>query len=491
MTRLSALVVDMLLVLLATVAAFLVRDDFTGILLHQPYVQVYLAVSVIAFVVVELAMGITRVVWQHSRYADFVRIFFASILTVLVATLVQFGVSRLDNISRSLPVIQVFCIFFVLAIARAQKRWRHRLDVRGEPSMQTQSPSSVTTVLVVGVDWLASLYIRCVEAVAAGRIDIAGLVDVGSGETGRSIGGHKVVGAITDLPDILRTFEVHGVIVSKIVVAEAIGRMSQESIEILMEIEGSSDVSIEFLTEKLGFESSLPGDSQKPRDPDEMPSKVSLAEAVVAPPGRYVHFKRGIDILGSSVLLAALSPVFVVVGAVVFLNFGSPILFWQRRPGMRGKYFKLFKFRSMGPSHSNDGRRFTDAERASKAGNFLRNTRLDELPQLVNIFLGEMSFVGPRPLLPVDQPERFGERLAVRPGLTGWAQVNGGRLVSPQDKGAMDAFYVRKLSFFLDMSILIRTVPMILFRESSNDAEVARAWAEIDHQKSPAERLQG
>ena len=121
----------------------------------------------------------------------------------------------------------------------------------------------------------------------------------------------------------------------------------------------------------------------------------------------------------------------VLVGASV----GLPVLFWQQRPGLGGRPFRVYKFRTMRAAHSSDGRRLSDKERVSQMGTLMRRLRLDELPQLFNIFRGDMSFIGPRPLLPCDQSDAYRARLLVRPGLTGWAQVVGGRDISPARQG--------------------------------------------------------
>ena len=128
----------------------------------------------------------------------------------------------------------------------------------------------------------------------------------------------------------------------------------------------------------------------------------------------------------------------------------------------------------MRAAHDARGDRIPDQLRCSKIGHFLRQTRLDELPQLYNILVGEMSFVGPRPLLPIDQPENKDLRLVVRPGLTGWAQVNGGRDISPEDKAVLDVWYIRQASFWLDIKIVLRTVIGMVLGDRAN-GEVVRA----------------
>ena len=125
--------------------------------------------------------------------------------------------------------------------------------------------------------------------------------------------------------------------------------------------------------------------------------------------------------------------------------------------------------------YDSNGQRKSDNARVSAVGDFLRRTRLDELPQLLNILKGEMSFVGPRPLLPVDQPIDSKSRLLVRPGLTGWAQIKGGRQIAPDDKAALDVWYVRNMSLALDLKILLGTMPMLIFGERVKGSAVTHA----------------
>ncbi|RTL71311.1 MAG: sugar transferase [Hyphomicrobiales bacterium] len=133
----------------------------------------------------------------------------------------------------------------------------------------------------------------------------------------------------------------------------------------------------------------------------------------------------------------------------------------------------------MGTSHDSRGRRLADEQRISAIGKFLRSTRLDELPQLLNVLRGNMSFIGPRPLLPVDQFPGLEARLAIPPGITGWAQVNGGREVSAADKAAMDIWYLKHASVWVDLTICMKTIEMILFGERTNEAAIDAAWDEL------------
>lgn len=191
----------------------------------------------------------------------------------------------------------------------------------------------------------------------------------------------------------------------------------------------------------------------------------------------YWSLKRSIDIVASFVLIVLLLPVFGLVAIAVAFDVGLPLWFWQQRPGVGKIPFKVFKFRTMRGAYDWNGQRIPDNQRSSPVGQILRRSRLDELPQLWNILIGEMSFVGPRPLLAIDQSCSDDGRLLIRPGLTGWAQVNGGRLLSIPDKMALDLWYLQNASFAVDLNIVVKTVSMILFGEYRNDGAIARALA--------------
>jgi len=178
--------------------------------------------------------------------------------------------------------------------------------------------------------------------------------------------------------------------------------------------------------------------------------------------------KRGVDLTLAGLGLAVLSPVMLGVAAVVRVSLGTPVLFRQERPGLRGEPFEMLKFRTMRDAHDADGRPLPDAERLTAVGRFLRASSLDELPGLLNVVRGEMSLVGPRPLLmeylPLYTPEQA-RRHEVRPGITGWAQVNGRNALSWDEKFRLDVWYVDNRSFWLDLGILLRTVKKVFVRE--------------------------
>ena len=177
--------------------------------------------------------------------------------------------------------------------------------------------------------------------------------------------------------------------------------------------------------------------------------------------------KRMLDLLLSGIALLLLSPVYLVVAVLVRVKLGSPVLFSQERPGKNEKVFRMYKFRSMTDERDAEGKLLPDEIRLTHFGAMLRATSLDELPELWNIFKGEMSIVGPRPLLVKYLPrynDRQRHRHDVRPGLTGWAQVNGRNAISWKQKFEYDIEYVEKESFWFDVKILFMTVGKVLYR---------------------------
>ena len=179
--------------------------------------------------------------------------------------------------------------------------------------------------------------------------------------------------------------------------------------------------------------------------------------------------KRLADVVISAAGLFLLSPVFAVLAVLVRLKLGTPVLFCQQRPGLHGQPFVIFKFRTMTDARDADGELLPDSERLPPFGRFLRSTSLDELPELINVLIGKMSLVGPRPLMMKYLGRYTAEqarRHEVKPGITGWAQVNGRNAATWEDKFRLDVWYVDNWSLWLDTKILLRSVLAVLKREN-------------------------
>lgn len=189
----------------------------------------------------------------------------------------------------------------------------------------------------------------------------------------------------------------------------------------------------------------------------------------------YRIFKRVADFLLALAMLTVLSPLMVAAALLIKINRDGPVLFCQERPGLNGKVFTVYKFRTMSvKTHDENGRELADFERMSKIGNILRKTSVDELPQLINIIRGDMSFIGPRPLLveylPLYTPEQM-RRHEVRPGISGLAQVNGRNAISWEEKFRLDVEYVDTVSLKTDIHIFFKTIANVLKQDGINSAE--------------------
>ena len=201
--------------------------------------------------------------------------------------------------------------------------------------------------------------------------------------------------------------------------------------------------------------------------------------------------KRFIDIVLSLLALVILSPLLIVLAVLVRIKLGSPVIFRQQRPGYKGRIFGLMKFRTMTDERDDEGELLPDEVRLTEFGKKLRATSLDELPEFINILKGDMSFVGPRPLLVQYLPlynEEQAHRHDVLPGLTGWAQVNGRNAISWEKKFEYDVWYTRHISFLLDLKIVMMTVGSVLKRtgissETSATMEFFTGTPESDGEK--------
>ena len=203
------------------------------------------------------------------------------------------------------------------------------------------------------------------------------------------------------------------------------------------------------------------------------PEKLRLGDRPFRVLGVHSLIKRAFDILSAAIGLIVFSPILIVISLMIRSGMGSPVLFRQTRPGSHEKPFQMIKFRTMRDAVDADGRPLPDAERLTKLGRFLRSSSIDELPELWNVLKGDMSLVGPRPLLmeylPLYSPEQA-RRHEVRPGVTGWAQVNGRNAISWDEKFALDVWYVDNRSLWLDLKIIWLTIRRVIKRDGISAA---------------------
>jgi lipopolysaccharide/colanic/teichoic acid biosynthesis glycosyltransferase len=474
--RFLSLLLDLLLIAVATVLALFLRDNFelsqAKLIALTPYLILTLTVAATMLPV----FGVSRSVWQFTAMTDYLRIVFATIVTVIGALALGFVVNRLDGIARALPVLQALIVVFFLVGIRILMRLRHAARVRRVHLPNLTPIGAEENVLVIGLNKVAELYLHCVAEFMPHRIKIAGLLDR-SEHIGVSINSHRVLGTPENIAQSLRELEVHGVFVDRIVLAVPFANLSEQAQHALLEVEKATTIRLDFLTDRIGFDVGLKGSYDANSAFFTPTQNLSVDPALTRSP--YWTVKRALDIAASSVALILLMPIMLVVSALVALDVGRPVIFWQQRPGRGGRLFKLYKFRTMASAHNDEGWPVPEADRLSAIGRLLRRTRADELPQLYNILMGEMSFTGPRPLLPVDQPDCDRSRLLVRPGLTGWAQINGGRHISVADKTALDLWYVQNASLWLDLEIMTKTLAVLIRGERRNTGAIRRATLEL------------
>ncbi len=193
---------------------------------------------------------------------------------------------------------------------------------------------------------------------------------------------------------------------------------------------------------------------------------------------RLLFLKRILDIIFSLLLIILLLPLMMFLVILIYIYLGSPVIFRQQRPGLHGKPFMIYKFRTMCNLYDTDGNLLDDTFRLTRFGKFLRNTSLDEIPELFNVLNGSMSFIGPRPLMMEYLTEYSSEqhrRHHVRPGITGLAQINGRNLLAWEERFKLDVWYVDNWSLWLDIKILARTILVVLKREGINEEGYATA----------------
>jgi|CeladaMinimDraft_18_1061708.scaffolds.fasta_scaffold00002_362 lipopolysaccharide/colanic/teichoic acid biosynthesis glycosyltransferase len=478
MHRISSLVIDLGLIASATLLASELRHDFTVGPARLAALVPYLLLTLAAATVILPAFGTNRTVWRLTTLKDYLNLTVATVLIVISGVAMGFAFNRLEGIARSVPVLQALVTLFALVGVRVLLRLRHAARQRPLPLQMPQS-APTRTILIVGLSRLTEAYLLSLAEFAPNRIRVAGLLGRREGDVGRVVLEQPVLGLPEQLHAVLNDLELHGVTIDEIIVATRFSRLSPAAREALLDIEQSGQISVKYLAESMGFEGQLPSQS----DSSSSTPKPAFAlneeqlRAIAAKP--YWRVKRVIDVIGALIALILVSPIMALVAVLVAMDVGLPVVFAQQRPGLGGHPFRLNKFRTMGPSHDAEGRRIPDEERLSVIGRFLRKTRLDELPQLWHVLKGDMSFIGPRPLLTVDQSPEYALRLLVRPGITGWAQVIGGRDISPLDKAALDVWYVKNASLRLDLEIVLRTIPLVVFGERISRAAIEQAWRDL------------
>ena len=446
----------------APIAAYFIRDpnvlNFYEVTSLAIYAGVSVCISAFSFRAFRVAQGLPRFLSFH----DVVEIAKASALSVVAISAFLFSFTRLDDVPRSVPIIHFLVLTGMLVAGRLIWRslgQRQDLGAARYPTVEQEE-----AVFLVGVNRLAWFYVRILDTFALGHRRVVGLLDTNRALVGRSLYGHFVLGEPQNAGMLVDDFASHGIPVAAFVICERRRDKAAALRAMIQECADRRGIAIEMLAEELGVDS---GD-------DEILADIAVEPPVVRPMPAYFRLRRAVDATLSGLAITMLLPVFGIVALSVYVALDAPVIFWQRRVGRNGRPIYVYKFRSMRNPVDSSGRVVSDAERVSKFGSFLRATRLDELPQLFNVLRGDMAIIGPRPLLPVDQPDQAALRLSVPPGITGWAQIHGGKLISVDEKNALDEFYVRNASLRLDAAIVLKTVKTVLLGDR-RDESLAKA----------------
>lgn len=423
---------------------------------------------VIALVILPL-MRTHKSVWRFTSGSDLANLMLAVALVIILSNSSLFFISRLQMIPRSVPPMHWALAVVLMGSSRMLAR-----KLLGPSSQRTPHSAVKHHVILVGVGHTAELYLQFIKRIVQHEVVVEGLVDSDTALTDRVFQKHRILGTPATIPGLMDELRVHGIHIKQIVLAQLLDELPEEERLMLLALEQSGAV------ELVHFAKQMVPPSPTPTTRIDFYERItSLSpDAYENPRGVYPYVKRAFDIILGLALLILLSPLWALTCLLVAVDVRFPLIFWQQRPGLHGKPFRLYKFRTMRHAVrlADEDRlehKSGDAGRTSAIGNILRRLRLDELPQLIHIVTGTMSFVGPRPLLPDDQPAHGQLRLSVRPGVTGWAQIHGGDALTPEEKLVLDLWYIRHMSLWLDVRILLRTLIVVLKPDTADRRVVA------------------
>jgi lipopolysaccharide/colanic/teichoic acid biosynthesis glycosyltransferase len=440
------------------------------------YSLVSLAFSLIAFQV----LGIGGTIARYISESDLRNIAKAVLAGELMTATVLFTLTRLEGIPRSIPAIHALILGAALIAYRglanfASRQSRYADKLRGATN---------ENVILIGLNDWSVLIMKYLKAQVPRRRLIA-MLDENPRWIGRSVDGVQVFGPPTHLGAVIDEFATHGVHTDWVIVGGAPSEVTEETATEVRRTCAQQGVRLIFVPrlDALGSveRCSLVGQHFDRLPHSHFPSGIRISQ--------YFSFKRIIDIVIVSILILALLPVLIMTALLVLVDVGWPVFFWQQRTGQVGRELQLYKLRTLRAPFDRQGRRILEEQRLSRIGRLLRQTRFDELPQLFNVLVGDMSLIGPRPLLPRDQPPNSRLRLEVRPGITGWAQVNGGILLSATEKDALDVWYIRNASLWLDLRIIRMTFTSLLRNDRRCDEALGKAMHSYYEQQDSNQAL--
>jgi lipopolysaccharide/colanic/teichoic acid biosynthesis glycosyltransferase len=451
---------DVFCALVSPILALVVRDgaavfssDWTVIGYYWLFAS---GLALMSFFALRIQDGMVR----NFSVQEALYILEAVLFTELMTMAVLFSLTRLDGIPRSMPIIHGALLGAGLIAGRMLFRIilpdQH---VQGHQNRQER-------IIVIGANRFATFFVQMLNAYAPPAQPVIGVLSTNRSMVGRTVAGAPVLGEAHEIDAVVTEFAVHGVNTDRVIIADEAETLSEAVRTELERVCTQRQIKLQYLPRLIGMTEWTV--ASQPLQSTEI--------AIASPKRSYFHVKRAIDIVGSLFLMVLFLPIGVFAAVLVLLDVGPPVLFWQERVGWGGRAFLIYKFRTLRAPFDAEGNHTLLDRQPSFIGRFLRASRIDELPQLLNVLLGDMSLIGPRPLLPEDQPSNAASRLSVRPGITGWAQVNGGKLITKEDKEKFDQWYIDNASLLIDLRIVFMTLMMMMTnRMSGHEAAADRA----------------
>jgi len=447
---------------LSPLAAFLLRD---GTINSPNGVATYCGIAFLASLIVFQWFQTSSPIARFYSIRDAFELIKACVLIAALSAVASFLLTRLEEAPRSIPVLHFMLLASGLLGARILLRLRdtHRETRTLNAGVQAEH------VVIIEASRLAWFFSKMIEELAPGSYQIVAILDERPKLKNRSLNGYPIIGVPTDLENVIADYAMHGVRIDKVVVAAQPEDLSRAAWTEVSRVCRILNIDLEVLPERLMSRETT--SSEDIAIGSEAAEPAPVLQVGLRLNRKFWKIKRAIDIVVAVILATVFSPIALVVCMLVLLDVGIPVVFWQRRVGRNGAPLHLYKFRTLHTLFDRQTKERREAQEPSTIGRFLRKTRLDELPQLWNVLSGDMSLIGPRPLLPIDQPTDFSLRLLVRPGLTGWAQVCGGNSISVDEKTALDEWYIRHASLWRDTNIVMRTLWMLVFAGDRRDEQ--------------------
>jgi lipopolysaccharide/colanic/teichoic acid biosynthesis glycosyltransferase len=464
--------VDVTLAAAAPLAALYLRN--VELVSHGNWVIAvsYCLVSLVCSLLAFQALGISNIIPRYISMGDLLRVAEAVVVSQLMAIVAIFSITRLDGIARSVPAIQALLLWSALVAYRItgslSQRRRHHPGRLQDPVVEN--------VILIGLNDWSVLVLRFLKAQAPERWRIIALLDEEDRWAGRTVNGVQVFGRPAQLEAAIEEFATHGVHTHHVVVGGEAEDLPERELAEVQRACARLNLDLVFMPRPFGLGRARRADGADQRTPAYPTARFAKADVS---PSRYLRWKRQFDAVASAILILWLLPLLAIAAAIVLLDIGSPLLFWQQRVGLGGRALQLYKLRTLRPPFDRKGQRIPEEQRLSRIGRLLRLVRIDELPQLLNVLVGDMSLIGPRPLLPQNQPPNAAVRLSVRPGITGWAQVNGGAKLSASEKAALDVWYIRNASLALDLRIIGMTFVSLLRGDRRCERALAQAQTRL------------